>query len=490
MKRKDFLVLLCTAMLLLSQAIPASAANVPVCGEFFVAVNGDDTANGTLDAPFKTLEKARQAVREVNKNMTGDIKVYLREGVYYLPETLSFDDGDGGTNGYYVSYEAYNGENVTISGGREVAGWEKLADGSGMWAAPFDGAEYILSMDVNGRPCRRAQSENVGRVLREWDDITDENYKVDGFYTNADELSLDLYNLTDVQLHLCYMWRNYLYNVDEVIVNPENAKEHLVKVSRQIGQEYDEITTQTKNPVNWGYWIENCFEELDIPGEFYFDRVQKKIYYLPREEDDMKTANVVVPVLEELVHLEGSSSCAKLNNISFSGLSFMHCTWYDRSRYGFHTGQTQDFYAQPEMLSYPTIIGKFFVPASVQLRMTDGIKFEGNVFRGIDPVAIGIYSGGYNTLINGNKFYELGDCAVTVGTSEAYESTLVSGCNLAEGKPAIDSGLAFTKQQRYAQHLGPMQAVDPNKKVAWAPREAATVLQPAYRQRTAGPILR
>lgn len=475
MKKHRLSAVFCAAVLLLSQAVPTFASGANVTHEFYVAPNGSDAAKGTLEAPFKTAARAQQAVREVNQNMRGDIKVYFREGTYYLPETLSFTEADSGTNGYYVSYEAYHDEAVTISGGREISGWQKLSDDSGLWAAPFDEAPYVVTMDINGRPGRRAQSEDVGRVLRHWDDTSDDRYKVDGFFTNADDLSPDLRNLTDVQLHLVYMWRNYLYNVDAVVENPDNPKENLVKIGRQIGQEYDEITTQTHDPINWGYWIENCFEELDVPGEFYFDRQEKKIYYLPREGENMKTATVVVPVLEQLMNLEGASSRDKLTGLRFSGLSFMHSAWFDRSRYGFHTGQTQDFYAQPEMLSYPTIIGKFFVPSAISLRMTDGVRFENNTFRGIEQVGIGIYSGGYNTLVNGNVFYEMGDCAVTVGTSEAYESTPVSGCNLAEGRPVTESGSPYDNQQRYAQYLGASSAVDPNKKTAWAPRDAAKV---------------
>ncbi|MBR6729476.1 MAG: discoidin domain-containing protein [Clostridia bacterium] len=476
MKKRGCISLVLAAGMLLSQMTPVLAAEgAPVHKEFYVATNGSDSADGSKDSPFATIKRAQEAVREVNDNMKGDVKVYLGDGVHYLDETLRFDEKDSGSNGYYVSYEAAPGAEATISGGTVVEGFKPVNDGSGLWKAPFDKAEYIVTMDVNGVPGRRAQSEEPGRLLRHWDDVENEVYQVDGFYTNADDLALDLRNKTDIQLHICYMWRDYLYNVDDVVVNPENKNEHLVKVSRQIGQEYAEITSQTKDPINWGYVIENCFEELDVPGEFYYDRVEKMLYYLPRENEDMTTAIVEVPVLEELVHLEGSSSRAKLSNISFSGITFEHVAWYDRSRYGFHTGQTQDFYAQPEMLDYPTIIGKYFVPAAVQLRMTDYISVTGCTFRGITQVAIGVYAGAYHTKIDGNKFYDLGDGAVTVGTGEAYESTPVEGYNLAEGKPAKDNGTPIVKQQRYMTQSTPAAAVDPNKKIAWIPRDAGVI---------------
>lgn len=77
---------------------------------------GNDANPGTIDRPFATIERARDAVREINRNMTGDIIVYLRDGTYRLERTLEFDERDSGTNGYRVIYQAYPGESPIISG--------------------------------------------------------------------------------------------------------------------------------------------------------------------------------------------------------------------------------------------------------------------------------------------------------------------------------------------------------------------------------------
>ena len=46
---------------------------------------------GTIAAPFKTVQRARDVVRTVNANMTGDIYVYLRGGNYQVTSTIEFD---------------------------------------------------------------------------------------------------------------------------------------------------------------------------------------------------------------------------------------------------------------------------------------------------------------------------------------------------------------------------------------------------------------
>src|SRR5690625_5112622 len=47
---------------------------------------GSDNNPGTLSSPFKTIRKARDVVREINSNMTGDIVVYIRGGIYHVDD--------------------------------------------------------------------------------------------------------------------------------------------------------------------------------------------------------------------------------------------------------------------------------------------------------------------------------------------------------------------------------------------------------------------
>lgn len=72
---------------------------------FYVAPDGDDRAEGTLERPFATLERAKQAVR-------GGGTVYLRAGEYSMQDTFSL-----GTDDSDVTYAACQGEQVSITGG-------------------------------------------------------------------------------------------------------------------------------------------------------------------------------------------------------------------------------------------------------------------------------------------------------------------------------------------------------------------------------------
>lgn len=452
--------------------IPPPTAETVYAAEtaFYVSPNGSDTASGTKEQPFLTLAKAQEAVRSARQTADGDITVYLRGGTYYLSQPLEFTEADGGQNGHIVHYQSYPGEQAVISGARRIAGWQAPTDDSGIWSCSLDlGDLYALGLDVNGTPAKRAESEMPGRVLRGYFEPGSET--LNGFYTQVDQLSSDYQNQSDIQLQLTYMWRTYIYNVDAVTSNPDNEQESIVKISRLIGIETDELAAQialtANGAVNWGYTVINAREELDTPGEFYYDRQNKKIYYMPREGEDMTSAVTEVSVLEKLLAFCGSYGHT-VNNISFSQIQFAHTAWQDMARYGFHSGQTQEFYASKEMLGYDEFVGKFFVPAAVQLNFTDEITFTDNVFRAMGTVAIGLYQGAENTKIIGNRFYDLGDGAVTVGLpNQAYESTAVSGCNLAEGQPVTSNAETYDREQRYFTYYGASAAVDPNPRIGW-----------------------
>ena len=62
----------------------------------YVAPDGNDENAGTAEKPFRTLDRARQAVRQINENMTGDIVVTLRGGTYPIDRTIIFDGADSG----------------------------------------------------------------------------------------------------------------------------------------------------------------------------------------------------------------------------------------------------------------------------------------------------------------------------------------------------------------------------------------------------------
>lgn len=86
--------------------------------EYHVSVNGNDSNNGSLEAPFCTISKAAQVA------VAGDT-VTVHEGVYR--EWVKPENG-GTDNENRIIYQAAEGEKVVIKGSEVISNWEALGD--------------------------------------------------------------------------------------------------------------------------------------------------------------------------------------------------------------------------------------------------------------------------------------------------------------------------------------------------------------------------
>ncbi len=112
-----------TSVWLAAMAALTADSSAPA-GNYYVAARGNDANPGTLARPFATLQRAQQAARKVAGQEA--VTVFIREGTYYLPETLIFTRQDSGTKAAPVRYQAYPKEHPVISGGLRMQNlkWE------------------------------------------------------------------------------------------------------------------------------------------------------------------------------------------------------------------------------------------------------------------------------------------------------------------------------------------------------------------------------
>ncbi len=83
----------------------AKGVSLPLATVYYVAPNGKDTNPGSLNLPWKTIQKAADTL------VAGDT-VYIRAGTY--PEQVVVKHS--GNPGNYITFAAYPGEAVTIDG--------------------------------------------------------------------------------------------------------------------------------------------------------------------------------------------------------------------------------------------------------------------------------------------------------------------------------------------------------------------------------------
>jgi hypothetical protein len=94
----------------------------------------------------------------------------------------------------------------------------------------------------------------------------------------------------------------------------------------------DTLVTHGKPMKPWNRWdaktgviFENFPAALDEPGEWFLSR-DGRLTYLPRPGEDPATAEVIAPVGEKLLVLEGRAD-APVAHVEIAGLAFRHAGW-------------------------------------------------------------------------------------------------------------------------------------------------------------------
>ncbi len=132
--------------------------------QLYVAANGHDDSPGTKEQPLATLAHARDLLRD--RRQTGapreTVQVLVREGTYYLREPLVLEPGDSGTAQEPVTFRAYPGEKVVLSGGRPITGWRR--DQGEIWMTNLPevaaGNWYFRQLFADGKRQIRARHPN------------------------------------------------------------------------------------------------------------------------------------------------------------------------------------------------------------------------------------------------------------------------------------------------------------------------------------------
>lgn len=332
---------------------PASAATPTTTLSFYLSPGGSDANPGTLARPFKTLERAQQAVRQVNRTMRSDVVVYLRGGRYELRQTFALDQSDSGENGFNVVYQNYPHETPILSGGRMVTGW--VQDGA-RWKAFLGTGLETRQLYVNGQRAVRARGvAGLKHAVMTATGYTIRHLKMDGWQ-----------NLSDVEIVSAERWRLYRCGIASVSGDSIVVKQPCWDLSR-VG-DVASIGAPT--------WIENALELLDAPGEWYLNRSTGWLYYQPRAGEDRVTARAVVPILEKLMSVAGKPR-APAHNIVFRGITFADATWLGPDNpAGFPE-------IQANVIATPGAPGQRvprLIPAGVTVEFANAIALERDVF--------------------------------------------------------------------------------------------------------------
>lgn len=271
---------------------------------YFVSPDGSDDNPGSLELPFKTIEHAQTAVGADRQRTTQAITVYLRRGDYYLNDTLRFTCHHSGSGSAPVVFSAYENESVTISGGTALSLQWKPYRGGILQAAMSPGLE-IDQLFVNGQRQHMARHPNYDPNIR----------PLNGY--GADAISPERvarwHNPAGGYIHAMHSkhWGGYHYQITDKHEDGSLAYIGGWQNNRQMGM-HDEHR-----------YVENIFEELDAPGEWYHDTETNTLYFYPPPELDVDTATFEGARLQRLIEFAGTSD-QPVQHVQLRGLTFRH----------------------------------------------------------------------------------------------------------------------------------------------------------------------
>ena len=323
--------------------------------EVFVAPEGDDAGDGTRQQPFRTLVRARDAIRKLLADgAAGPLGVRILPGTYPLQETLKLTAEDSGRPGAPVIWRAEALGQTVLYGGRRIGGFEPVQDPAILERLPEAARGKVWQTDLaaqgvqdwgelrvrggigqpeppptvelyyNGQPMTLARWPNEGFVeIRELLQAGSRAEATPSVFGYLDDRHARWTRAEDPWLHgyWHFLWADATLPIGEI---DTQAK-----------------TIATAEPYHYGgrgmsnrqgiiYYAFNLLEEIDQPGEWYLNRDTGILYFYP--PGDLSEALIEIGMLAEpMLALEGVS------HVRLEGLVF------DLGRHdGLHVTNSED----------------------------------------------------------------------------------------------------------------------------------------------------
>ena len=296
---------------------------LPVPGEvFYVAPTGSDTADGSQTRPFRTLERARDAVRSLKKSRGGNlprggVRIMIGGGEYPWKQTLKLTSEDSGTAAMPIVYQAEPGRTAVFCGGVRITAWRPISDAKLRGKLEAGIRDRVLQADlkvlgvedlgdatalrrcpelfVDGKPQTLARWPNEGFV-KTGAILGKDTFKVwsridgcrDGKFSYVEDRPGHWLDEPDVRLYGYWFWDWFEEFQKVASIDPDARAFTLSRPYSNYGYRKDQR-----------YYALNVFRELDAEGEWYLDRRTATAYWLAPEGIDVSKAETVLSVFDQ-----------------------------------------------------------------------------------------------------------------------------------------------------------------------------------------------
>ena len=366
--------------------------------EFHVALNGNDQNSGSVEAPFATIERAKQAVHQ-RANGEGAI-VWIHEGVYHLKNPLQFTSKDGGTPDAPVIYSNVAGEKVEINGSRLLhLNW--VSEKNSRWKAKVAAEIDFDQLFANGTKMIRARFPNFDPGEGFFGGLSRDATDPERLRRYADPVGMYVHGYHGLgwgSLHFQIVNKspngNYIFEAGK----DPNVAGGWQNKGRALIAEAPFSPDQR--------FVENVLEELDTAKEWFFDRKNSTLYFIPPKGSDPRKMTFEAVTLKQLIEIHGSQE-QPVRNLIIRGLMFR--------RAGYTFMQTTDVPSGGDW--------RIYRGGSIVFEGTEDCQIQDCVFDGIGGNGIFVKDYNRGLEITGSEFTRIGASAILFdGDSAAVRS--------------------------------------------------------------------
>lgn len=415
-----YISLILAIIMCVSCFTPVVSAEEQEVIRYYVSVSGNDANKGTQEAPFKTIEAARDAVRNNRDRKNKRIEVIFEEGTYKVDEAVLFEYKDSGAKGSPIVYKAAEGAKVSWSGGIAISKdllkpvednkileslYPEVRDKIRMVDLTQIGVNSVAGIDMmdhtytpelapitfytGDTEMLLGRYPNEGETLIRTGKVVDtgsnrelgDTDKRPGAFKYLDDRIEKWQNIEDV-----WMWGEWYWAWAPSTTN----------IGR-LDTENDIIYTGLWSA--WGYqgdkpyYYFNVLEEIDVPGEYYIDRKNCKVYLYPVDENQ----DMYLTELTDNIIRTDNASHIRFENIIIQG-SRTH---------------------------------------AVDINDGEDIRIDGCTIKDTGKKAVYIHSGYEHKVIN-NEMYNLGTGGVMMDTTVGDMEFLVPSNTIIENNHIYD----------------------------------------------------
>lgn len=330
---KTLSVIMVMAVCMQIALYPIITVNAQTEATVYVSLSGYDSGDGSVENPYKSIEKAKTAVRTmINGGDYSKITVILREGTYSVEDGLLFESLDSGNSSCSVEYTAFPGETAILTTSKAISGdnFEKVEDEEILSRIPESARNFVLQADlasldipygkmiknryqtfgeasspilyIDGQMQTLARWPNAGWAIQ--GEILDEGKSGNGSFVYKETDKTNWETATEAWYHGFgyHLW------ADESAKASFDTENSVINLDGELAYGLLE-----KRP----YYIYNLLEELDAPGEWFLDRSTGIMYLYPQK--DISEADIRYATSENSIVTIKNASYITFSDIIFEG---------------------------------------------------------------------------------------------------------------------------------------------------------------------------